>query len=176
MRLRKLGRVATAIIAAMIFAGAVTATPRAQAQASGDTVLTIPEATKLLPASVYFRGQSATTQLRYSNGVKLSDGMYILSVPVDTSGYSTAVQQKYQDYFITEVPIKIEGHDLPAGIYGVGFIGGDKFIVLDVGAHDLFIVDSHTDTDLKRPVPLKIIAADKGFRLYAGRRYITFAR
>ena len=93
----------------------------AVAQTSG-SALTVADSTKLLPASVFFRGQSATTQLRNSGGVKFSDGMFVLATLVDTSGYSSDVQQKYQAYFITEVPIKIEGHDLPAGIYGVGFI------------------------------------------------------
>jgi len=141
---------------------------RAQAPA-GDAVLTPSETTKLLPEKVWFKGQSATTQLRNSGGVKFGDGYFVLSTLVDTSGYSSDVAAKYQAYFIAEVPVKIEGHDLPAGIYGVGFIPGGKFIVLDVGSHDLFTVDSHTEADLKRPVPLKVTAAKDGFRLYEGR-------
>jgi len=156
--------------------GTTGAAPSAAAQGSSDTVLSAAEATKVLPASVFFRGQSATTQLRNSGGVKFADGMFVLSTLVDTSGYSSDVQAKYQAYFITEVPIKIEGHDLPAGIYGVGFIPGNKFIVLDVGAHDLFTVTSHPDAELKRPMPLKVTADKGGFRLYEGRNYITFAR
>ena len=148
---------------------------RAQAPAV-DAVLTPAETTKLLPEKVWFKGQSATTQLRNSGGVKFGDGYFVLSTLVDTSGYSSDVAAKYQAYFIAEVPVKIEGHDLPAGIYGVGFIPGGKFIVLDVGSHDLFTVDSHTEADLKRPVPLKVTAAKDGFRLYEGRSYVTFAR
>ena len=148
---------------------------RAQAPA-GDAVLTPSETTKLLPEKVWFKGQSATTQLRNSGGVKFGDGYFVLSTLVDTSGYSSDVAAKYQAYFIAEVPVKIEGRDLPAGIYGVGFIPGGKFIVLDVGSHDLFTVDSHTEADLKRPVPLKVTAAKDGFRLYEGRSYVTFAR
>ena len=157
-------------------AGVVGLTQGAVAQAGDGTVLTPADTTKLLPASVFFRGQSATTQLRNSGGVKFSDGMFILTCLVDTSGYSSDVQQKYQAYFINEVAIKIEGHDLPAGIYGIGFIAGDKFNVLDVGAHELFTVDSHTDADLKRPTPLKVTAAAGGFRLYAGRKYVAFGK
>ncbi len=154
----------------------ISATAQAGKDASGDTVLSAAEATKLLPASVFFRGQSATTQLRNSGGVKFADGMFVLSVLVDTSGYSSDVQSKYQAYFITEVPIKIEGHDLPAGIYGVGFIADNKFVVLDVGAHDLFSVTSRTDSELRRPVPLKVTSDAAGFRLYEGRKFVTFAR
>jgi uncharacterized protein (DUF2141 family) len=146
------------------------------AQAAQDTVLTVAEATKLLPAAVYFKGQSATTQLRNSGGVKFADGFYVLAVMVDTSGYSSDIQQKYQSYLIAEAPIKIEGHTLPAGIYGVGFVADNKFVVLDVGAHDLFSVSSHKDEALKRPMPLKVTADNGAFRLYAGRNYVSFAR
>ena len=165
-----------AVLAASMVAAVLGFAAGARAQAGGDKVLTPAETTKMLPATVWFKGLSATTQLRNSGGVKFADGFYMLSTLVDTSGYSTDVQERYQAYFITEVPIKVEGHDLPAGIYGVGFIGGDKFVVLDVGAHDLFTVTSHTDAELKRPTPLKVVADGSGFRLFAGRRYVGFAR
>ncbi len=163
-------------LVAMVLLGVGLLAGTVRAADSGGAVLSAAEATKLLPASVFFRGQSATTQLRNSGGVKFSDGMFVLSTLVDTSGYASDVQAKYQAYFIAEVPVKIEGHALPAGIYGVGFIGGDKFNVLDVGAHDLFTVGSHTDAELKRPMPLKVAEGQGGYRLYAGRRYVTFSR
>ena len=83
--------------------------------------------------------------------MKLPDGMLVLCTLVDTSGYSTAVQQKYQAYFITEVPLEINGQTLKPGAYGVGFIEGTKFIVMDVGAHDLFTAAGNRDAALKRP-------------------------
>ena len=148
----------------------------ATTNAKGDTVLPAAEATKLLPQQVYFKGQSATTQLRNSGGVKFADGFYVLASMVDTSGYSSDIQQKYQAYLIVEIPIKIEGHELAAGIYGVGFVAENKFVVLDVGAHDLFSVGSHHDEAMKRPMPLKVTADGGGFRLYAGRNYVSFTR
>jgi hypothetical protein len=163
-------------VTGVVLASAITLGIGAAAQTGGDTVLPAVEATKLLPPAVFFRGQSATTQLRNSGGVKFADGMFVLSVLVDTSGYSSDVQAKYQAYLITEIPIKIEGHDLPAGVYGVGFIADNKFVVLDVGAHDLFSVTSKTDSELKRPVPLKVTSDASGFRLYEGRKFVTFAR
>ena len=144
---------------------------------TGDTVLKAGDTQKLLPASVFFRGQSATTQLRNSGGVKFADGYFVLASAVDTSGYSTDVSAKYQDYFITEVPLTIGGHSVAPGAYGIGFIAGDKFVVLDIGGHELFTVDSATDSDLKRPMPLMVTAATEGgYRLYSGRRYVGFKR
>src|ERR1700727_1286798 len=84
-------------------------------QAAQDAALTVAETTKLLPEKVYFKGQSATTQLRNSGGVKFGDGQFVLAMLVDTSGYSSDVSQRYQAYLIAETAVKIEGHDLPAG-------------------------------------------------------------
>jgi hypothetical protein len=169
--------------AIMNFAGAVTlaaavmASPLQMLAQGGDTVLKPADTQKLLPASVYYKAQSAPTQLRNSTGVKFSDGFYLLATMVDTSGYSSDVASKYQAYLIAEVPIKVGGQNLPAGIYGVGFIGGDKFVVTDVGAHDVLTANSATDEGLKRPMPLQIMADPAGgFRLYAGRKYVSFSR
>src|SRR5579863_1333547 len=146
-----------------------------RAAAQGDTVLKPADTQKLLADKVYYKGQSAPTQLRNSGGVKFADGSYMLATLVDNSGYSSDVQAKYQAYFITESPLKIGGQDLPAGIYGVGFIAGDKFVVTDVGAHDLLTVSSATDQDMKRPTPLQVTTDPSGgFRLYSGRRFVLF--
>lgn len=146
------------------------------AQSSG-TVLKAADTQSLIPASVFYRGQSATTQLRNSGGVKFSDGYFVLSVLVDTGGYSTSVAEKYQAYFINEVPITIGGQKLPAGVYGVGFVADNKFIVTDVGGHDVLTLNDATDSDLKRPMPLQVTSdAGGGFRLYKGREYVKFNR
>jgi hypothetical protein len=143
----------------------------------GDKVLQPADTQKLLADTLWYKGQAAPAQKRNSGGVKFADGYYVLATLVDTSGYSSDVQAKYQAYFITEVAIKIGGHDLPAGIYGVGFIGDNKFVVTDVGAHDVFTVDSSNDDGMKRPRPLQVTENEGGgFRLYAGRRYVTFSK
>jgi hypothetical protein len=158
---------------------AVPGSIQAQGAATGgaNTILKPADMQKLMPASVFYRGQSAPTQLRNSGGVKFADGFYVLATLVDTSGYATDVQSKYQAYFIAEVPIKLGGKNLPAGVYGVGFVG-DKLVVTDVGAHDVLTVNSWEDAAIKRPTPLQVIAdpSGDGFRLYAGRHYVSFGR
>ncbi len=163
--------------AAGMMAVAMMAAPGAiQAQGS-DTILKPADIQKLLPASVYYKGQSAPTQLRNSSGVKLADGFFVLATLVDTSGYASDVQAKYQAYFITEVPLKVGGESLPAGIYGVGFVADNKFVVTDVGAHDVLTVNAGEDAGLKRPLPLQVVVDPAGgFRLYAGRKYVIFSR
>jgi hypothetical protein len=164
-------------MAAGVMAVAMMAAPGLIQAQGGDTVLKPADTLKLLPASVFYRGQTATTQLRNSGGVKFADGYFVLATLVDTSGYSTDVAAKYQAYFITEIPIQVGGQSLPAGVYGVGFIAGNKFVVTDVGGHDLLTVNSGEDAGLKRPVPLMVVTDPAGgFRLYEGRRYVSFSR
>jgi hypothetical protein len=171
MRLQAIWKMA----AAGALAVTIMAAPAVKAQA-GDTVLKAADAQKMLPASVFYRAQSATTQLRNSGGVKFADGYYVLATMVDTSGYSSDVASKYSAYFITEVPIKVGGEKLAAGAYGIGFVG-DKLIVTDIGAHDVITVTATEDAGLKRPMPLQVLAnAGGGFRLYAGRKFVVFKR
>jgi len=144
---------------------------------SSEAVLNASDAQKLLPSAVYFRGQSAPTQLRNSGGVKFANGNYMLATLVDSSGYANAIASNYQAYLVTEEPIKINGENLPAGVYGAGFRAGDKFVVMDVGAHDVLTVNFAVDTAMKRPTPLQVLPdPGGGFRLYEGRDYVHFSR
>jgi hypothetical protein len=149
----------------------------AAAPTSGATVLKAADTANLIPATVFFRGQVASVQARNSGGVKLPDGMLVLCALVDTSGYSTAVQQKYQGYFITEVTLDLNGQLLKPGAYGVGFVEGNKFLVMDLGAHDLFTATGVHDTELKRPTPLQVLddTTPNKYRLYINRNYVVFS-
>src|SRR5215813_1496991 len=97
---------------------------------------------KLLPEKVFFRGQIAPVQARNTGGVRYADGFLVFAGLVDSSGYSTGIREKYQAYFINEVPVEIGGQTLKPGAYGVGFIEGNKFVVMDIAANDLFQVAS----------------------------------
>ncbi len=145
------------------------------ASAADATLLPAAEASKFVPATVFFRGQVASVQARNSAGIKTADGMFVLAALVDTSGYSTAVQQKYQAYFITEVAVDINGQTLKPGAYGVGFVEGNRFLVMDLGAHDLFSAASQRDAELKRPMPLQVLADTTAghYRFYINRNYVV---
>jgi hypothetical protein len=135
-------------------------------------VLTAADLKTVVPASFFYRGQSASTQMRNSAGIRTQDQKYVLAGMVDTSGYASSIAEKYQGFFITEVKVKIEGSELAPGEYGFGFVG-DKFVVTDVGANDVLSVSSKKDDNLKRAVPLKIAKEGDAYRLYAGKKYVT---
>src|ERR1700758_5665745 len=124
----------------------------AVAQQASKHVLSSSELKKAAPVEYFFRGQKAPVQVRNAVGFELADGKMMLAALVDASGYSTAIQQKYQGMLITEVKLNIGGSSLPPGEYGFGYVKDGKFLVMDVGANDLFSADVSTDNDLKRPV------------------------
>jgi hypothetical protein len=133
---------------------------------------------KLFPERVYFRGQTAPVQLRNTGGVHFADDLYVLAGMVDSSGYSTAIKEKYQAYLLNEVTLEIAGQTLKPGAYGIGFLNGGKFVVMDLGANDVLQAASQHDAEMKRPVPLQVApsATAGSYRLYAGRDYVEFHR
>ena len=132
---------------------------------------------KLMPDKVFFRGQVASVQGRNSGGVRFADGFLVLSALVDSSGYSSGLKEKYQGYLITEVNIAVGGKILKPGAYGFGFIEANKFVVMDLGANEVFVVSSAKDTELNHPVPLQVTDAGSGtYRLYKGRDFVEFKR
>ena len=170
------------VVAALgLFAFALPLFAQSTPAAHGPAILHPSDLAKVVPGSVFFRGQSATTQLRNSGGVRFADGAVMFAVLVDNSGYSTGIQQKYQAYLITEVPLELEGHRLAPGAYGAGIVktGADlHFVIQDLGAHDLFQATSKHDAKLHRPVPLQVMDGSGAgkYRLYFGRNYVEFGR
>jgi len=132
----------------------------------------------LFPEKVFFRGKVAPTELRNTGGVHFADDLYLLAGLVDNSGYSTGIKEKYQAYLLTEVPLEIGGQHVSPGAYGFGFVQGGKFVLMDLGAHDLFQVDSQHDAEMKRPMPFQVIAGSTAgtYLLYSGRNSVEVKR
>jgi len=68
---------------------------------AGAQILTGEQVKKVAPNSFFFAGQSAAVQMRNAVGLKNSAGKLALAGLVDTSGYSTAIAEKYQGFLIT---------------------------------------------------------------------------
>jgi len=134
--------------------------------------------TKIFPDRVFFRGQTAPAQLRNTGGVHFADDLYVLAGLVDSSGYSTSIKEKYQAYLLNEVTLEIGGQALKPGAYGFGFLPGGKFVVMDLGANDVLQGTAQHDGEMKRPIPLQVVASSTAgsYRLYVGRDYVEFRR
>lgn len=142
------------------------------AQQASKHVLSSDELNKAVPSEYFFRGQKAPVQLRNAVGLELADGKMALAALVDASGYSTAIQQKYQGMLITEMKLSIGGAELAPGEYGFGFTPDGKFVVMDVANNDVLSVAYAANPQLQHAVPLKLEADGSGYKLYAGKKWV----
>ena len=136
-------------------------------------VLSSDELKKATPAEYFFRGQKAPVQVRNAVGFQLADGKMMLAALVDASGYSTAIQQKYQGMLITEAKLNIGGSELKPGEYGFGFTADGKFVVMDVANNDVLGAPSQNDQALAHAVPLKLVEDGTIYKLYAGKKWVA---
>lgn len=164
MRLRTLTVLFTAVAALALLSWAQGAPAKG--------VLGAAELKQLVPHDYFFAGKTAPVQLRNSAGVRFASGKLMLAALVDTSGYSSAIEEKYQGLLLTETPLHLAGATLPPGAYGFGFSKG-KFIVMDVAANDVVSVAAQTDDKVKPVMPLKIVEQEGSFRLYAGKNFVV---
>ena len=147
----------------------------AQTAPSAPTVLNEASLKKVVPEAYFFRGMSATTQLRNSAAIHFADDFYVIAGLVDTSGYSSDVKAKYTGLFITEKKLRFDGGGMLApGQYGMGYTADGKFHILDVAGNELLVTDIQVDDKLARPQPLKIVMDGENAKLYLGKKYVSF--
>ena len=160
------------ILAAFVLS--VTFSAVAQSSPSAPTVVAAADLKKVVPDSYFFRGMSATTQLRNSAAIHFPDDFYVVAGLVDTSGYSSDVKAKYNGFFITEKKLSFGSSTLGPGQYGMGYTADGKFHILDVAGNELLVADITLDDKLARPQPLKIVMDGATARLYLGKKYVSF--
>src|SRR4051794_12504165 len=121
------------------------------------SVLAGAELTRVVPPGFYFQGLNASTQMRNSAAARFGDKRYVIAGLVDTSGYAADVRAKYEGFFITDSPVKINGSELAIGAYGFGFSDDGKMQLLDLAGNRVLLLSTTKDSELKRPRPLMMI-------------------
>ncbi len=127
----------------------------------------------LLPETVYFEGRTAPLQTRNAGGTAFAGNAILWVSLVDSSGYASEIQNRYQFYLVTEGPLRVGDTDLQAGAYGGGFLG-DRFLLMDLGGHTVAEGPTESAATLPRPRPLQLQAnTPDSVKLYLGRRFLT---
>ena len=142
-----------------VLAPQMAAAPQASTTATG--LLSAAELDRLLPATVFFSGQSAPLQLRNSAAFRTPAGRMVWAGLVDTSGYSTGVREKYQFYFVTEVPLTVGTLSIQPGIYGGGYLADNNFVLLNVASSEIGRTTVREDKELRRPRPLQMLPENR---------------
>src|SRR5215218_4136561 len=131
------------------------------------------ELERVVPQGFYFEGQSAATQVRNAAAAQLGPRRFVMAGLVDTSGYSSDVQARYQGFIVTDSAVMIGGARLATGAYGFGFTSDGWLNVMDVGGRRVLSVRTRNDEGLPRPRPLMMMNARNGIRLYSGRSFVV---
>ncbi len=143
-----------------------------RASAQDVAILTEQELTKVVPNNFYFEGQLGPTQMRNAAAVRFQTNRHFVAALVDTSGYASNIQAKYEGFIIVDAPVTVGGAALKAGAYGFGFAGDSKMNIMDLGGNQLHSVGARKDAELKNPRPLALTKTGNEIRLYKGRTYV----
>lgn len=114
--------------------------------------------------------------------VKTPQGSRLLLALLDTSGYSSQVQQKYIGMIIAEGRVEICGHPFGTGSYGFGLTkpirpgpGPAEFRFYDQVGIQLASCPAARDEKLPQPRPLQVQwSGQTEARLYVGRYWAAF--
>ncbi len=167
---------------AFVAVAVLFASSMAWAQKGGVQVQPEDKMGKFLPATVFLDGENVPTQKRNAVLVEMGGRKTIISL-VDTSGYSSAYQQKYIGVVLTQGPVKLGSASLAPGVYGFGVTKageGDQAVVTvhvyDIGGKEVATFPTEREANMKgvRPVQVKV-GADGAATLYLGPYHATIA-
>jgi len=129
-----------------------------------------------LPKDFYLEGNAIPTQKRNAALLKTPAGARLLLALLDTSGYSSQVQEKYLGMAIIEGPVSICGQALAVGSYGFGLkkTAGEsnepaEFFVYNQAGDKVAQCSANKDTQLEHPRPLEVFPKGASAQWYLGR-------
>lgn len=134
---------------------------------------------RAVPKDFYLEGNAIPVEAR--NAVLLTaGGARALFALIDTTGYSSQIQQKYIGMLITETSLSVCGKSVRPGSYGFGLdkppetsTADAKFFLYDQGGAKVLGCDAKKDSNLSSPKPLQAVTTQGApTRLYLGRYWL----
>lgn len=169
------------LIAILLISAITMAWPKeARAQGAFEKV-TGKEFDSAVPKDFYLEGNAIPTEKRNTTMLKTSSGARVLWGLIDTSGYSSQIQQKYIGMLITEGKIAVCGKPIGIGSYGFGLEkpAGEtsedgKFLLYDQAGGKAVECVAKRDAKIAQPKPLQVVIAKTGpAKLYLGRYFVA---
>ncbi len=141
-----------------------------EAQAQGRfTLVKGNEFDRALPKDFYLEGNAIPTNKLNAVLLKTASGSRVLLSLIDTSGYSSQIQQRYSGMVITESKISACGIPLGVGSFGFGLARpaptsneDAKFYVYDQAGKRVGECAAKKDATIKQPKPLSVALGEKG--------------
>jgi methionine-rich copper-binding protein CopC len=169
-----------AISFALLFAVLAAAPEFARAQ-KGFEVVTGNDFNRALPKDFYLEGNAIPTEKRNAALLMSPTGHRLVVALVDTAGYTSQVQQKYEGMLINEGPVVVCGKQLGVGSFGFGMkmpspqsAADAEFILYNQAGKEVSRCAAKKDNKMKHPVPLQVVLqGEKTADLYLGRYEVT---
>lgn len=132
---------------------------------------------KAVPTDFYLEGNHIPVQKRNAALLKTPAGARVVFALIDTSGYSSQIQQKYEGMLISEGKFTVCGLKVGVGSFGFGHTKpaatsseAMKFTLYDQAGNKLGECAGKKDAAMAQPNPLHVVAAQgQPARLYLGR-------
>jgi hypothetical protein len=122
----------------------------------------------------YLEGNSIPTEKRNAALIKTAAGARVEFALLDTSGYSSQIQQKYSGMVISEGDVTVGGVKLGVGSFGFGTrfphpAGADgQVFFYDQAGKQIGQCTAKRDPAAKAPRPLQVTVSGGTTRLYLG--------
>lgn len=138
---------------------------------------------KMVPRDFVLEENAIPTEKRNTSLVLTPPGTRMLVGLLDTSGYSSQVQEKYLGMLIAEGSIEVCGHQIGVGSYGFGLVktaGATEgkpatFTLYNQAGKRVVSCPAKWDSQLTSPRPLQVVVSGgRTARLYLSRNWIEF--
>jgi hypothetical protein len=132
---------------------------------------------RAVPKDFFLEGNAIPTEKRNSALVITPSGARMVFGLIDTTGYSSQIQQKYTGMLITEGQVEVCGHEVGVGSYGFGLAKGagehgEKFMLYNQAGQKVTECSTQRDAKIGHPNPLHVAVHGSSARLYLGRNWV----
>ena len=173
-------RRATLVVGALMVVAMVGFVPSTAPAQGGFQQVTGKAFDTAMPKDFYLEGNAIPTQKRNAALVKTGGGARVLFALIDTTGYSSQIQEKYMGMIITEASLSVCGGNLGVGSYGFGLqkpaASSDEdaqFFVYNQAGDKVMECGAKKDSKIEQPIPLQVmLGAGQPAKLYLGRYWM----
>jgi hypothetical protein len=158
----------------------LTVWPKAARAQGGFESVTGDAFNRAVPADFYLEGNRIPVEKRNAALLKDAKGGRVVLGLIDTTGYSSQIQQKYIGMLITEIKISVCGNAMGVGSYGFGLErpaatsnADAPFRIYNQAGEKVGECAAKKDDSVKQPKPLEVATAKAGpAKLYLGKYVI----
>lgn len=135
---------------------------------------------KIVPGNFVLEENAIPVEKRNSVLVITPSGARMVAGLLDTSGYTSQVQEKYLGMLVTEGNVEVCSKRIEVGSYGFGLAKlpgaaegkAERFNLYNQAGHRVAECTAKWDSKLRTPRPLQVVTSGGTARFYMGRNWV----